>query len=1128
MTFDVLSRDLNVFDHHFLEASAGTGKTFAIEHIVTRLLIEGKPSFSIEQILVVTFTRAAARELKKRILSNLLRTRMELQHSPSIDYLKAICEQGGKSIKEASEKIEAALIDYDSAQIYTLHGFCHRILNEFAFEADVGFEISHPDEEVHLILLEKMINDHLKENVALPDFSPTQMKSLLNKYRGNHRKLIADLVVACSGSKQIAPIPNFAHLLEIFIKEIGSLQFVEKGRFKSDMDLLRQAFKKMDDKVVLKQIDLLAGILESKKCDFFQFDKLLKGEFFLSKMGPESFKVRAKMPDQLHYPGLLEHLRTTLLPIIERAKDPSAIFLRLAGDLKKKSQTLLEKKEKFSPDDLLFKVERAAESAQFVACVNQKYRAAIIDEFQDTDPIQWNIFQKLFFYPNQSKTDLSGCFNSTQLGAICLVGDPKQSIYAFRNADVYTYLNAARTMGLAAKKYLDTNYRSTAPLVEALNHLFSRVQGNWMTLPHNHETLKVMPVKAGSASLANDSEILLQFFIAVDKKGRNQKFPTQEALKKKIFPFIASEIDALQSQGVELQDIAILVKDRYMAKEIVDYLRTHGISAHSKRAAPITHSIAYFALKELLSAVYSPFDIGKVKAALGGPFIAWSIGQICKGIEDLLLLQAKAQMQSLQSILFEEGFGVFFQTLLKTRWGNSPFTLMEEILRRGEVSLYLDLRRLSELIIEETALRNLQGGSYLGFLEQIATDAERDDNRLRISPYEEKGSVVVMTIHMSKGLEFDTVFALGASSRYKLSEQVAIKKEGRSMVTTFDAEDSACQLALEEQDAEKMRQLYVALTRAKKRLYVPLVIDEEQKPIAFGEASAIELFFARLDQNPVTYQQLYHSAESIHLDRAMQILSTISPKISYRLLKEMPDVSYAKANPETELIRPQPLNIPGYDEQLFSFSSLAKKEHSNLPLDVSLPPHRIPLGSETGHFLHRLFEKLFKQNLHHPLNEMTLKEFIEEELLFSSLKEWGSVIYPWVIELLKKKLVCDFSLSDLPGAQMQQEMEFFFPVSKGVMKGFCDLLFEYAGKYYLLDWKSNYLGPEDDDYTQEKIIQVMHTYDYFLQASIYAAALERYVKLFDKRPFSECFGGAIYYFIRGKAAYHFIPEVYPR
>lgn len=1116
MSFDVLSRDLNVFSRHFLEASAGTGKTFAIEHLVTRLILEGKSPFSIEQILIVTFTRAATRELKKRIRSNLWRAREELLGNPSTDYLRAICEKGETEIKEAIDRIETALINYDAAQVYTLHGFCHRILNEFAFEADVGFEISNPDEQEHLFLLEKMIKVHLKEAAMAPHYSPYQMKILLSRYQGDFRRMISSLLDAVNNSKQIAPIPSFAELLEAFLKEIHRLPSIEKMRFKSDIDALRPSFKKMNIKEISDQMDLLGEILQSKTCHFAQFDRLLKGEFFLEKMSVKDLKVRAiHRPDGLNYPGLLETLRDSLLPLIKRAKDSSMIFLRLVRDLKEKCQSLLERKEKFSPDDLLLKVEQALESPHFVECIRQKYCAAVIDEFQDTDPVQWNIFKKLFL---------------EQMKVICLVGDPKQSIYAFRNADVYTYLDAAKTMGSAAKKYLDTNYRSTPSLVEALNLLFSQVQGDWMLLPRNADVLKVIPVKAGAFCAGGDSKTPLQFFIAADKRGRSQKFPTLEMLRKKIFPFIASEISALHDEkGVEYRDIAILIKDRYMAKEIVDFLKAYGIPACSKRGTAITESVAYFALKELLHAVYFPHDMSKIKAALGGPLIAWNAKQICKGIEEVSLLQAKSQMQALSHLLFEKGFGIFFQALLKTCWGGSSFTLLEELFQRGELSLYLDLRKLTELIVEEAMLHNLEGRFCLSFLEQIAMESNRDDNRLRTFSQDENGSVAVMTIHIAKGLEFDTVFALGVASRHKIPEQVVIKKEDCALMTCFDPEDSACLASLEEQDAEKMRQLYVALTRAKKRLYVPLCIDEEQKSIELGEASAIELFFARLDQNPLSHSDLYRSAQSLNMDRTKKILDRFSQKIQYRILEVMPETPVVQAAAAVELVAPSPLNFPNYDEQLFSFTALAKRDHFNEgshPIsEASVSPHTMPAGSETGQLLHLLFEKIFKHRLHHPLNEPALETFIAEELAFSFLEAWVPIIFPWVLELLKKKLT-HFSLADVPGNQLQQEMEFFFPISKGMMKGFCDLLFEYENNYYLLDWKSNYLGPSDADYTQEKMIQAMHHHDYFLQASIYAAALERYVKLFDNRPFSECFGGAIYYFIRGKAAYHFIPDIY--
>src|ERR1700722_19903493 len=588
MTFDILSRNLDVFAWHFLEASAGTGKTFAIEHLVTRLIIEGKSPFLVEQILVVTFTRAAARALRTRILSNLWHAKEELLNTPTMDYLKAICERGGQ--KEAVERIDAARIHYESAQIYTLHGFCHRMLNEFAFEANVGFEVCNPEEQEHLFLLEQLVKSHLKEKLELPAYSPMQIKLLLHKYRGDFRKMIAAFIDTISSGKKIASPPSFSELFDLFLEEVRALEIIDKKGFKSDVELVRPMFRKMDDEEVCGQIELLGEILETKQCSYAQFDKLLKKELFLAKMSPLHLKVRAKTPSSLQYPDLLETLRTKLLPVIENARNPSTIFLRIAYDLKENGQLLLEKKEKFSPDDLLLQMQRASQSARFVECVRQKYRAAIIDEFQDTDPVQWDIFQKLFI---------------NQLEVICLVGDPKQSIYAFRSADVYTYLDAAKAMGASAKKCLDTNFRSTPSLIEALNHLFSRAQQEtWMPLPKNRdfgkagaqslnqrsggqaqleqvvqcsrvqnlecpaqpeadsscgfgiEGLKVLPVKSGRTSKEDDPEHPLQFFVAVDKGGRTKKFPSKEMLQKKIFPFLAQEISNLHQNGVAYPEIA--------------------------------------------------------------------------------------------------------------------------------------------------------------------------------------------------------------------------------------------------------------------------------------------------------------------------------------------------------------------------------------------------------------------------------------------------------------------------------------------------------------------------------------------------------------------------------------------
>lgn len=1117
MSFDVLSRELNVFRPHFLEASAGTGKTFAIEHLVTRLLIEGDSPLTIQQILVVTFTRAATRELKARIRRNLFRSKEELiSASPSCDYLKAVCQQGEAAIKSAIDKLDAALICYDTAQVYTLHGFCHRLLSEFAFEAHVAVGVSDPDEKEHVFLLEQIVKDHLQEAVALPDYSPAQIHSVLKKYRRDSRRMIVRLVDCVGSGKKIARSDSYAELLTAFNKVVSSLPDIDVASFKADLALLIPHYKKMTGEEIFAQIDLVCEILMAKNCTFETFDRLLNTDLFLTRMEPKNLKVRAKLPDiaVLHYPGLVEKLRQSWLPFIDEASDSSRIFLRLARDIQHKSQSVLEKKEKLSPDALLLRVQQALQMPEFVQHVRQKYRAAIIDEFQDTDPVQWDIFQKLFL---------------NHLDAICLVGDPKQSIYAFRNADVYTYLNAAKAMGEASRKYLDTNFRSTVPLVDALNFLFSKAKKGWMDLPGCDEPLEVIPVKAGSHLSADGVLAAMQFFVCVGSQGRSKKFPTDEMLEKKAFPFIAKEILTLhRDMAVEYHEIAILIKDRYQAQAVIDYLKECGIPASSKQGALITESIAYFAIKEVLEAACSPYDLSKIKAALGGVLIAWKEEQLNCGLEDKSLLDAKARMQSLSQLLLEKGFGIFFQEFLDTCWESSE-SVLEQLLSRSDLSLYLDLRRLSELLIEEETMRGLKGDAFLTFLDQISLEGHRDESRLKILPHEEKGSVTVMTTHMSKGLEFDTVFALGIASRHKPSEQMTIKQNGSQLTTTFDPVDPFCKQAIAELDAEKMRQLYVALTRAKKRLYIACMLEQEQKSFEIGEASPIELFFAGIVEKAVSHEELYKIVQKLDLNCVRDLLESFSPLISYRLLNDEKDPIAACDTPFIhELLPPEKLHFSIHEEKLYSFSALAKKD---LPIatvksaqDAPLSIHTLPMGSATGLLLHLLFERIFKRGLHHPIDENAISKLIDEQIAFSPLAQWRAILLPWIVELLRKPLI-DFALCDLLPSQLQQEMEFLFPVHNGKMKGFADLVFEFHGKYYLLDWKSNYLGPSDADYTSERIIQVMQQNQYDLQAQIYAEALKRFVKLFDNRPFIECFGGAIYYFIRGKAAHHFIPQL---
>jgi exodeoxyribonuclease V beta subunit len=1119
--FDVLARDLNVYGTHFLEASAGTGKTFAIEHLVTRLLFEGKAPLTIDQILVVTFTRASTRELKLRIRKNLIRTQQALKARESEwDYLLALIEKGPDAIDGALTRIAEALISFDQAQIFTVHGFCHRMLSECAFEAKIAFDPPSPEEGEQRGLITAKIRETLRDKLKMPAYSTSQITRVLKRHHWKIGKLVQSLYRTVGRHQEIYPFSSFETLYQRFQEALSRLEAIELHPWLDDFLALKVCYYDMKPHIHEENALLLGKILAHKSCTHEEFDHLLsQEELFLEKMVPEKLMKKAKLPDfsQLHYPELLLKLQSTLLPLLKEGSHPGKIFLGLARDCQEVCQEVSQQQEQFSPDDLLKRMQAALAFPEFVEKVRSRIRAAIIDEFQDTDPVQWEIFQKLFL--------------NEQMQAVCLVGDPKQSIYAFRNADVYTYLAAASQLGEQSHAYLDTNFRSSATLVDALNRLFCAHEGKgWMRLPAQGSTLSVPPVKAfhppEESSVSNRGSV--HFFLATGIATHlTKKWPTEQMQEEAFFPFIAQEIWTLkQTENKDWDKFAVLVKDRYQARQLYAFLKQYNIPACIKRGGSLTDTVAYSALLELLEAAISPQDLSALKRLLAGPLLGKDVDAVQQDTDNETLWRFKAQLLELSEILSQRGFACFFQEFIHRLRVN------REILSRGDLSLYSDLRQLVEILIEHEIAHKCSKDSLFLFLEGLKELDPEEESWLKIRVSEEKGSVLLMTTHLSKGLEFDTVFALGLASRGGPKEEIVVKEEGRAQISVYDPQHLGCQRAIEESDAEKLRQFYVALTRAKTRVYVPFALNQGNKEsLKLGHASACELFFAHLRGA----DDLYHEIKQLDLPSLTECLEVLGNEasITYSLADTAtvtcPELPFTGSS---ALVPPLPLNLQFKQEVSRSFSALAEKRGGSTLLrapELSLFPtaHSLPLGAETGLLFHRIIEKILRAGWHSPLQTGRIQALILEETKGTSFEAWQEVLSERALSALQIPLVPAphaFCLSDIPSHHMLQEAEFAYPIPEGMMKGFADLFFEYEGKYYLLDWKTNYLGATDTDYRQENLIQAMQNNDYFLQASLYAEALRRYVKLFDMRPFESCFGGAIYVFVRANAVHYFMPR----
>lgn len=974
ISFDILAKETVLKPRLFLEASAGTGKTFAIEHLFVRLLLE--TSMTIEEIVIVTFTRAATRELKERIRSNL-----ESQKTADYPYLKDITAA-------QRDKIEEALKNFDSAKIFTIHGFCSHLLSQFALQARVGLALSEwTNKEARW-----EVKEFLRTQTTL---SSGQLRRLLGSFQYDMDQLEEDLMEASGKSMNI---PAAGKLLEQINSVLKTLPFFSVIQ---EFESAKASYKGMTSDHFTQQVaDLEKALAERHLSSDLWNEWILDSQFCLKNLKASQLKVRAKSAAS---EGLLQ-LREIIVPRLETAQNSRLIFSRLVAEWASHRNKIAEQNEKITPDDLLRLVHSKLREPALISSVRQKYQAAIIDEFQDTDPLQWEIFKTLFVDDPQK--------------SVYLVGDPKQSIYAFRQADLYTFLSASQSFDPDQKVALLRNFRSSSELISQLNSLLS--QTPWMEIPKEAAYLPVP-----EALSVQEGEGKLCFMVASGEKGRSSKWPSLEMEETQFFPFITQEI---LKNGL---DAAILVKDRYQAARVKKYLELWGVPTTLHRTSPLATSPAIGFLEEVAEACLEESTLKKV---LLGPFARVPLHELTQQV----VFEARIEFQKLQNF-WEKGFAPFFAAFLKSRlWKETAYTTF------CTSESHEDLMELIQKVLFVSNPYQLKMA-----LEEIKREGIKD----RIIPASEKG-VQIMTIHASKGLEFETVFALGLASRSP--EQELTEEE------------------LKELDAEKMRQFYVALTRAKKNLYIPIAKQLPESSYALGEGSPVELFLAKVNPDLSSFAQEILSGRTFHLKSAEKQ----KQQMAYVPLKETSPLRYIQ-----------------------SFSSLAQESFRVVKGEAQ----GIAPGIETGLIVHRILERHFN-------NEAELETIIVQETAKSTLSSKAIELEAMIQKALALPLG-NFCLNSISFHHLQTEMEFFYETEQGWMKGYIDLCFEHEGVLYAVDWKTNLLENADPG----TVLQAMQANDYLLQGKIYTEAMQKYLTGFPHLSF----GGVYFIFVRGPAVYHY-------
>ena len=1076
-----------------MQASAGTGKTFAIEHIFVRLLLEQSKKIECENILVVTFTNAATRELKSRIhaavetaLGQLLTNKillpylMDLDEGTRLTYIKSL---------------EKAILNFDKAQIFTIHSFCFHALKTKGFDAFINLDMGEIGEISYKDELKQTLLDTLLVDVDKDSFGHSEIHHLLKSCKGDIHLLVAKVFKLVESELDYEVLEGFKELADTFNMElkrvldtysIGSLEeaFLQIAPlFKGLCNVKKEVHPEYLEQLRLLEKFSKEGLYEGL------FDEIVyRDSFFLEKFLEENVKKKAEFSENLaEYKDLFFLLNNLLVPPYKKAKDPNKTLLKLAKACQNRIEKEYDKGKIFSFDAYLRLMLEALQNKKFKEKVASSYHAAIIDEFQDTDPVQWKIFKTLF-----AEDDFP----------LYLVGDPKQSIYAFRNADLPTYLEASSCFSKESKQSLDTNYRSEPALVGTLNDLFSKDHAkNWLSSSGSIEYTEVKPSHFFEDTVFEDEGKHVHAVIFEEKKSRDRSFPSKALEDEELFPYIASEIFKIKDQKeTSFSDIAILIRDRYQGQRLERALSKYNIPLQIKSHSPLYQTKAFAFFQTLMTWLNSPNDKNLLKTLLVHPYMGFCHRDLKLEEESLSAFDAICKLKDLSDVFDEKGFLTFYQTFLKTSFANEV-AFEKILLKGGSAEDYQDLCQIYEVLIAHVNPPYFIQ-DILFFLEECTR--KKEDESFMQKGIAKEDAVIVMTTHLSKGLEFSYVFALGVASRSQASENILRMKD---TLEVFDESSKEHQSYLQNINEEKMRQLYVALTRAKKRVYLFFCLDEEGREIPYMNRSAMEHFC----------KSLADSYQKKDLLQKLNGINTTSLKVESHIESRELKV-FERKKKVFVLAKPKEYHKKSKERIFGSYSAFVKSrsvsEEKIKQEEGTKNVFSLPSSKETGNLLHAILEKVFERGLYIEKSQRVIKALIEQEVQGSHLDEWKDVIYLVIENVMHLKLSDGkdgFALSDIKLKDVTTEMPFhLYEDEIHTIKGFIDLCIIADGRMYLLDWKSNFLGNHVCDYEEKNLVESMKHHDYFLQAKFYSRAIRSFVESSDLE-----YGGMFYVYLRG-------------
>jgi exodeoxyribonuclease V beta subunit len=1188
-----------------IEASAGTGKTWTIAALYLRLVLghgskagdgsgglwdapEEPSAFARPllppEILVMTFTRAATRELSNRVRERLVEAaawfRGEAEHDdPYLEALAASYDDDAER-ERAAHRLVLAAETMDEAAIFTIDAWCQRMLREHAFDSGSLFDEELVSDEHGLF--EDAAHDYWRQQVyplngaalkvMLAAFADVEaLKRAVRELVGRAHILGGDCDTPLG-----ALIPRIereqrtelARLKDGWIERANAMEAWIAAR-REDNPKAFNGTKMRPDSLV-KWFEALRSWAADPAAHMPDLNDTAWSRLTTGGIqGAFSKGYEAEVPECFDHTCALQAGLQALAPLAH------ALLRHAAGQIARRMAELKRRNRQFGFADMLVRLKEALEGPNGDALrrrILDQFPVAMVDEFQDTSPDQYSIFDLL--YGVKANDPARGLF---------LIGDPKQSIYGFRGADIHSYLSARRAT--AGRHYqLGTNFRSTKQLVRAVNRLFHFAEQGYA---------------AGAFKFKNGEENPLPFE-PVDANGRRQDLvgvdgPYQalavatterddlrtEEYRDFFAHHCAEHIVTLlndervgfaDADGARLHDftrlmpadIAILVRDRKEAGAVRRALARRKVpSVYLSDQDSVVESEEAFDVLRWLQAVANPLDGSLARAAFATATCALPLAELARLASDEQAWENRVeQLKALHQAWQRQGVLAMLRRFIHEL--GLPAKLLA--LAGGERRL-TNLLHLAELLQE--ASRELDGEQALirWFAEQIEGMGEGGDERvLRLESDAEL--VKVVTVHKSKGLEYPLVylpFAVTARKTERRNRAFFEYREGGERRIDLALGDEALEAVDRARLEEDLRLLYVALTRARHFLWLGVAA------VAAGRKGENRLHESALGYlltggEPVMASSMRERWDSLRGEAEGIELHTLDAPEGCTVLRRAD-------------VQPKLIDAPAYGAAfernwaVGSFTSLTRQtmappqraQEENLmeeaePGTVEVlhaddaPWHRFPRGAGPGNFLHERLEWMATEGFHR-IDEETYLAMLSQRIEragWANRREdaiaWLRTIATTTLPPLEASLAALSEAAQMHDSPVLAEMEFWFPSRQldvgaldrlcrkrllgnvqrpvlperqlhGMLKGFMDLVFEVDGRYWVLDYKSNALGPGDAAYTKAAMAAGMAGHRYDIQGAIYMLAVHRLLRARlgdDYRP-EEQLGGAVFLFLRGIA-----------